>query len=167
MTLDSEMEDTNMTRALGWLLGASVILALALGCAPMSIAPDVPLQDRSVESPGPDIPKALAAFSGRWVGVWTDGPSYRKNMALIIQQLIPPDRAIGFYGCGHQYPIPFRFCPSSTPVSGQLEGTTLKIDYPAIPAEGRFRIDGQFLQGELIDSNTGRVLIRVRATRLP
>jgi len=165
--LDSEVEDTNMTRVAVWLIGASLVLVLAPGCAPTRIAPDVPLQDRSVEPPGPDIPKALAAFSGRWVGVWTDGPSYSKNMALIIQQLISPDRAIGFYGCGHQYPIPFRFCPSSTPVSGRLDGATLKIDYPAVPAEGRFRINGRFLEDELVDSNSGRVLIRVRATRLP
>jgi hypothetical protein len=152
-------------RALVWLIGASLVLVP--GCAPARIAADVPLEDRAVEPPGPDIPPALAAFSGRWVGVWTDGPGYRKNMALIIQRLTPPDRAIGFYGCGHQYPIPFRFCPSSVAVSGQLDGVTLKIDYPAIPAEGRFRIDGRFLEGELVDSNTGKMLIRVRATRLP
>jgi hypothetical protein len=156
-----------MTRAAVWLIGAPLVLVLAPGCAPTRIAPDVPLQDRSVEPPDPDIPKALAAFSGRWVGVWTDGPGYSKNMALIIQQLIPPDRAIGFYGCGHQYPTPFPFCPGSTAVSGQLDGDTLKIDYPAVPAEGRFRINGQFLEGELVSSNTRRVLIRVRATRLP
>jgi hypothetical protein len=156
-----------MTRAALRLTGTFIVLALAIGCAPTRIASDVPLEDRAVEPPGPDVPKALAAFSGRWVGVWTDGPSYRKNMALIIERLIPPDRAVGFYGCGHQYPIPFRLCPSATPISGKLDGTTLRIDYPAIPAEGRFHIDGRFLDGELVDSNTGRVLIRVRATRLP
>ena len=151
-----------------WLTGVCLVLVLALGCAPTRIASDVPLEDRAVEPPGADVPKALAAFSGRWVGVWTaDAPSYRKNMALIIERVIPPDRATGFYACGHQYPVPFRFCPSSTPVSGKLDGDTLKIDYPAIPAVGRFRISGEFLQGELVDSNNGRVLIRVRATRLP
>jgi hypothetical protein len=132
----------------------------------MNPASDVPLQDRSVEPPGANIPGALAAFSGRWVGVWTDGPGYSKNMALIIDKVIAPDRAIGTYACGNQYPIPFRFCPGSMPVSGRLDGDTLRIDYPAIPAEGRFRINGGLLEGELVDSKTGRVMIRVKATRL-
>lgn len=121
----------------------------------------------AVEPPGADVPKELAAFSGRWVGVWTDGPSYRKNMALIIQRVIAPDRATGYYGCGHQYPVPFRSCPGTRAIAGRLEGTTLKIPYPSIPAEGSFRINGAVLEGELRDANTAKVLIRVKATRLP
>jgi hypothetical protein len=156
-----------MNRARLVLVNAFLVFALGCAPAPTRIASDVPLEDRPVEPPGPDVPRELAAFSGRWVGVWTDGPSYRKNMALIIERLIPPDRATGYYGCGHQYPKPFRFCPSATPVSGRLEGTTLKIGYPAIPAEGHFRINGRFLEGELLDANSGKVLIRVSATRLP
>lgn len=131
------------------------------------IADDVPLADRPVASPDPAVPAALAAFSGRWAGVWTDGPGYRKNMALIIDEVSAPDRARGTYACGHQYPTPFRYCPGSTPVEGRLEGATLLIPYPAIPAEGRFRVVDGVLEGELIDAATRRVLIRVKAQRLP
>ena len=44
-----------------------------------------------MQSPGPEVSKDLAAFSGRWIGVWTDGKSYRKNMALIIEQVTARD----------------------------------------------------------------------------
>ena len=136
------------------------------GCSAPGIAPDVPLEDRPVAAPGPDVPRTLAAFSGRWVGIWTDGPGYRKNMALIIESVSAPDKATGIYACGHQYPTPFRWCPAAVAVSGRLDGTTLLIPYPAIPAEGRFRIDGGRLHGVLVDP-AGKVLIRVTAQRLP
>jgi hypothetical protein len=147
------------------LICASVVLAS--GCAPMGIASDVPLVDRVVEAPGAEVPRELAAFSGRWVGVWTDGRIYRKNMALIVERLIPPDRATGFYACGHALPIANPVCPSSMQISGRLEGDVLKISYPAIQAEGRYRIEGQSLEGQLVDSKSGKVLIWVKATRLP
>ena len=100
-------------------------LALALGCAPARvaltrIAADVPLQDRPVQPPGPEVPRELAAFSGRWVGTWTDGGSYRKNMALIIERLIPPDRAVGAYACGTDSYKP-TYCPIALEFSGRLE----------------------------------------------
>ena len=155
----------NMMRALVRLTGLCVVLAL--GCAPMRIASDVPLQDRPVQPPGAEVPKELAAFSGRWVGVWTDGRNYRKNMALIVERLIPPDRAIGFYGCGHALPIPNPVCPSSFEVSGRLEAGILKVSYPAIRAEGRYRVNAGVLEGDMVDSNSGKVLIWVKATRLP
>jgi hypothetical protein len=128
---------------------------------------DVPLADRPILPPGADVPKELALFSGRWVGVWTDGRNYRKNMALIIERVLPPDRATGFYGCGHALPKPNPVCPSSTPVSGQLQDGILKISYPAIQAEGRYRVNGEVLEGQMVDWKTGKVLIWVTATRLP
>ena len=145
----------------------SAVLAVACaGCSAAGIAPDVPLEERPVASPGPDVPRTLAAFSGRWAGVWSDGPGYRKNMALVIENVAAPDKATGTYACGHQYPTPFRYCPGSMAVSGRLEGETLLIPYPAIPAEGRFRIEGGSLRGELVDP-AGKVLIRVNAQRVP
>ena len=147
------------------LMGACVVLAS--GCAARGIASDVPLQDRAVEAPGAAVPKELAAFSGRWVGVWTDGRSYRKNMALIIERVIAPDRATGYYACGHALPKANPVCPSSMQVSGRLEDGMLKISYPAIRAEGRYRVSGQTLEGQMVDWNSGKVLIWVTATRLP
>lgn len=144
---------------------------LAFGCAsapvPTQIASDVPLSDRAVQAPGAAIGRELAAFSGRWVGVWTDGRSYRKNMALIIERLTPPDGAAGFYGCGHALPIANPVCPSAFAVSGRLEGDVLRIGYPAIRAEGRYRVNAGILEGEMVDAASGKVLIWVRATRLP
>jgi hypothetical protein len=58
-------------------------------------------------------------------------------------------------------------CPSSTPVSGQLQDGILKISYPAIQAEGRYRVNGEVLEGQMVDWKTGKVLIWVTATRLP
>ncbi|MGH7276416.1 MAG: hypothetical protein ACREIY_05235, partial [Candidatus Rokuibacteriota bacterium] len=147
-----------------WLVACLVV---APGCAPTRIASDVPLLDRPVQPPGPEIPSELAAFSGRWVGTWTDGRDYRKNMALIIERFILPDRAVGFYGCGHPYPTGAPVCPGSLSVVGRLEEGTLKIDYPLIRAQGRYRISGRFLEGELVSWDSGRVLIRVTAARLP
>jgi len=154
-----------MMRALAGLIGLCVVFAL--GSAPIGIASDVPLQDRPVQPPGAEVPKELAAFSGRWVGVWTNGRGYRKNMALIVERLIPPDRAIAFYGCGHALPFANPVCPSAFEVSGRLESGVLKISYPAIGAEGRYRINGGVLEGEMVASNSGKVLIWVTATRLP
>jgi hypothetical protein len=154
-----------MMRWLACLLVSGGIFAL--GCAPLGIASDVPLQDRPVPAPAAEVPKELAAFAGRWVGVWTDGRSYRKNMALIVERLVPPDRAIGFYGCGHAMPIANPVCPSSFEFAGRLEAGILKIPYPAIGAQGRFRINGAALEGELVDANTGKLLIWVKAARLP
>ena len=142
-------------------------LLVAPGCAPVRIAADVPLADRPIEAPGADIPAELAAFSGRWVGVWTDGRNYRKNMALVIERLAAPDRAYGHYGCGHALPKPNPVCPSAFAVAGRLEDGILRINYPAIQAEGRYRIEGQALQGEMVDAASGKLLIWVSATRLP
>lgn len=154
-----------MTRALICSLAPCVVLAL--GCAATGIAPDVPIADRPVQAPGADVPRELAAFSGRWVGVWTDGKSYRKNMALIIEQVSAPDRASGFYACGHALPKANPVCPSSMAVSGRLEDGMLKISYPAIRAEGRYRVSGRSLEGQMVDWSSGKVLIWVTATRLP
>jgi hypothetical protein len=149
---------------LAWL-GASCAV-LATGCAPAQIASDVPVVDRAVELPGAAVPKELAAFSGRWVGVWTDGRNYRKNMVLILERLTPPDRATGVYGCGHALPKPNPVCPSSMPVSGRLENGVLSISYPAIRAEGRYRVNGEVLEGEMVDWSSGKALIWVTAKRL-
>jgi hypothetical protein len=143
-----------------------LVLALA-GCASAKIADDVPLHDRAVEAPGAGISPELAAFSGRWIGVWTDGRSYRKNMALIVERVVAPDRAVGFYACGHATPKANPVCPSSMPVTGQLDRGILKISYPAIHAEGRYRVDDDALRGEMVDSTSGKLLIWVTATRLP
>jgi hypothetical protein len=151
-------------RALGYL---SCCAVLASACTPMRIGSDVPLADRPVQPPGAEVPKELAAFSGRWVGVWTDGRNYRKNMVLIIERLVPPDRATGFYGCGHALPKPNPVCPSSMPVSGQLQDGILKISYPAIQAEGQYRVNGELLEGQMVDWKSGKALIWVTATRLP
>jgi hypothetical protein len=152
-----------MMRTLGFVVCCATLVA---GCAPLKIAADVPLADQAVAPPDADAPGELAAFSGRWVGVWTDGKSYRKNMALIIDRVVAPDRASGFYGCGHALPKPNPVCPSSMPVSGRLENGVLKIAYPAIQAEGRYRISGGSLDGQMVDWNSGKVLIWVTATRL-
>ena len=146
---------------------AAFSVALTLGCAPLKIGADVPLSDRTVQTPGPEVSSELAAFSGRWVGVWTDGKSYRKNMLLIIERVVAPDHASGFYGCGHALPNPNPVCPSAMAVSGVLEGGTLKISYPAIRAEGRYRVKGGSLEGEMVDWTSGKVLIWVSAARLP
>ena len=143
------------------------VMLLAVGCAPLGIGSDVPLADRPVAPPGAEVPKELATFSGRWVGVWTDGRSYRKNMLLIIDRVVPPDRASGHYGCGHALPKPNPVCPSSMPVSGKIEDGILKISYPAIAAEGRFRVNGASLEGQMVDWSSGKLLIWVTATRLP
>ena len=127
----------------------------------------MPLRDRPVEPPDAAVSRELAAFSGRWVGVWTDGRSYRKNMALIIERVIAPDRAEGFYACGHATPKANPVCPSSMPVSGHLADGVLRIGYPAIGAEGRYRINGGTLEGQMVDSHSGKLLIWVSATRLP
>jgi len=150
------------------LVMLGLCLLVAPGCAPVRIAADVPLvADRPIEAPGADIPAELAAFSGRWVGVWTDGRNYRKNMALVIERLAAPDRAYGHYGCGHALPKPNPVCPSAFAVAGRLEDGILRINYPAIQAEGRYRIEGQALQGEMVDAASGKLLIWVSATRLP
>ena len=150
-------------------MALSLVLALcsAAGCAPVTIGSDVPLQDRAVQAPGADVPKELAAFSGRWAGIWTDGRSYRKNMALIIERVAAPDRASGFYGCGHAMPVANPVCPSAFPVSGRLVDGVLNISYPAIGAEGRYRVRDGLLDGELLDARSGKRLIWVTATRLP
>jgi hypothetical protein len=148
-----------------YLIGPCMVLAL--GCTASRIASDVPIEDRPVQAPGAEVPKELAAFSGRWVGVWTDGRNYRKNMALIIERVIAPDRATGVYACGHALPKANPVCPSSMAVSGRLEDGILKISYPATRAEGRYRVSGQSLEGQMVDWNSGKVLIWVTATRLP
>lgn len=88
-------------------------------------------------------------------------------MALIIERVVPPDSAVGFYGCGNVLPKPHPACPSAMQVAGRLEGGILKISYPAIRAEGRFRVNGQSLEGQMVDWDSGKLLIWVTATRLP
>jgi hypothetical protein len=52
------------------------------------------------------------------------------------------------------------------PVSGRLENGVLSISYPAIRAEGRYRVNGEVLEGEMVDWSSGKALIWVTAKRL-
>ena len=150
-----------------WLVALVIGVVTVSGCASTRLGADVPLEPQPITAPGADVPAELAAFSGRWVGVWTDGRAYRKNMGLMIERVAAPDRAFGRYGCGHALPKANPVCPSAFPVDGTLEGGVLRIAYPAIGAEGRYRIDGDSLRGEMVDATSGKLLIWVTATRLP
>ena len=126
-----------------------IIVAVGLaGCtggagnAPASLPSGV-----TIVPPGPDVPPALAAYSGKWHGVWTSG----LDMILVVQEIVPPHVSIVFaYGSG------FWNLAGSARVEGEINGSGISV---ARPSGGRFhwqmRADGS-LSGSIIRQDISR-----------
>ena len=78
----------NAISALG---GAACALSTLFGCAGPVDVSDVGLPpDTKIVAPGPDVPKDVAFYSGKWVGSW-DG---RLPTILVVERLTPTSATV-------------------------------------------------------------------------
>ncbi|MDI6771184.1 MAG: hypothetical protein QME77_01170 [bacterium] len=106
--------------------GAWAACERAVRARPSAAASGVPLPtDVRVVPPGPTVPPDLAAFSGRWVGVW-DGVL---DHVFIIEEITPPGaRFVYAWGTAPQWDIRR---PGWVRASGQFVGAELQGRLPA------------------------------------
>lgn len=103
------------------------VVLLALVAAPISgsafAQSDVPLPNNiQVKPPARGVPKQLAAFSGRWAGVW-DGVM---NTVLVVEE-ITSSSAVAVYGWGNA-PM-WNTRAGWERVEGVWEGRSLKLTF--------------------------------------
>lgn len=148
------------------LVPASLLLAVVgwtlfgAGCAPARISADVPIRNIQVETPKPDIPSELAAFSGVWAGEWTDGRDYRNSIALVVEQISSSNHARVTFGCGRPTPASAaRLCPGAWSHTAEFSSGTLKVAETGAGNSLVFQIRGRNLAHELVSNDTGKVIL--------
>ena len=55
------------------------ISGVASGGSDLSVGSNPPV---NIQTPGPNVPPKYAAFSGKWIGIWDDNPSYTTTLVI-------------------------------------------------------------------------------------
>jgi hypothetical protein len=142
------------------------IVIVAAACAPTRIPPDIPIRDSPVTPPGSDIPPVLAAFSGRWVGQWSDGREFRSGIAVVVHRIYSPTAVTVTFGCG----VPSsadRFCPGSWPFTASFESNALVVANTGGGHRLVLTLRGRHLWAELYAVSGGQRLMSGGLSKLP
>ena len=111
-------------------------------------ADDVPLPaNLKITAPDSSIPAEIAAFSGKWVGIW-DG---KLSSALVVQKIYPADgngryKAEILYAWGTY--IPWYIRASNREMDAEIKNGRLTAQYGSVFILYRFGSDPNALEGE-------------------
>lgn len=141
---------------------ALVVITLALpipAAAAMDCRGATPLPpDLVVTAPAPDVPAAVAQFSGGWSGAWTDGSGTEAQCtALVVEEVFANGYARVVYSIGASATIGSGF-PNVWRATGRIADGLLKfrLPIPDRPALA-YRLDTDQLTGTFNDTGQAKL----------